>query len=122
MLRVLNTSTMKSPPLELWLTVSGVGGMVSEAASCGPGGWAFDRSAGLPAIEAVAGRVASAAAPASVAPFRKLRRTGSVDELRLGMISSRGTMPPHFRGKRSFERVSRRPCAASSGETNTCDG
>jgi len=62
--------------------------MVSAAASCGPGGRAFDRSAGMPAIGvlAAAGRVASAAAPASVAPFRKLRRAGSVDELRFGMI------------------------------------
>src|SRR3984893_12562468 len=85
---VLNTSTMKSPPLEVWVAVSGVGGMVSAAASCGPGGSAFDRSAGMPAIGvlAAAGRVASAAAPASVAPFRKLRRAGSVDELRFGMI------------------------------------
>src|SRR3984893_15617064 len=96
---VLNTSTMKSPPLEVWVAVSGVGGMVSAAASCGPGGSAFDRSAGMPAIGvlAAAGRVASAAAPASVAPFRKLRRAGSVVELRFWH-----DFPPGERCRRIF--------------------
>src|SRR5579864_4204090 len=78
MSRVLNTSTMKSPPLEVWFTGSADGGMVSAAASLGPGGAAFGRGSGEgeAAVLAWIG-VLSAAAPAMVAPLRKLRREAS---------------------------------------------
>src|ERR1700741_834653 len=73
---VLSTSTMKSPPLELWLTGSAGGGIASAAAGFGPGTAALARgSCGGDATGlAAAGAVVSAAAPARVAPLRKFRR------------------------------------------------
>src|SRR5262249_36051582 len=91
---VLKTSTMKSPPLELWFTGSAGGGIVSAAASFGPGGAALERCSGKPELAVLAATGAlSAAAPAMVAPLRKLRREASGAPLRplllrLDMVSS----------------------------------
>src|SRR5205809_6874936 len=74
MLRVFSTSTMNSPPLEVWVTGSLGGGVVSAANSFGPGTAAVSgaRSAATWALAATVG--VTAAAPASAAPLRKLRR------------------------------------------------
>jgi hypothetical protein len=82
---------MKSPPLVVCVTGSFIGGIASAAASRGPGGAALARGA-EGAVAARAGAV-RAAAPAIVAPFKKLRRPES-GELRLAMIASRGTHGP----------------------------
>src|SRR5690348_8808398 len=84
---VLMTSTMKSPPLEVWLTGSLLGGWVSTATCRGPGGSALisARGAATCAWEA-AGAVSVAAAPTSVALLRKLRRLESTGWRRLGMM------------------------------------
>src|SRR6267154_5695865 len=70
---------MKSPPLEVWLTGSaGGGGIASAAASFGPGIAALGRCSGKPeTVVLAAAGVLSAAAPAMVAPLRKLRRPAS---------------------------------------------
>src|SRR3974377_366133 len=85
---VFNTSTMKSPPLVDCDTGSFGGGMVSTAASLGPGAAAltFARGASETGILAATG-VVSAAAPASVAPLRKARRAVSGEFLRFGMVT-----------------------------------
>jgi transmembrane protein TMEM174 (potassium channel) len=89
MSRVFNTSTMKSPPLLLWLTRSANGGMVSAAASLGPGTAALARSTDRPDAGTLAATgVVSAAAPASVAPLRKLRRPVLGEVLRFDMVPS----------------------------------
>src|SRR5215470_3337989 len=89
---VLKTSTMKSPPLLVCVTGSLEGGMVSAAASFGPGAAALALRGVLGEIGVLAATgVVSAAAPASVAPLRKLRRPESGALLRFGMISSRGS-------------------------------
>src|SRR5580698_190847 len=92
----LSTSTMKSPPLLDWLTGSGsAGGIVSAAAIFGPGTAAlrpsFDGSeTGLSDAGMFAETgVVRAAAPANVAPLRKLRRPLSAEGLRFEMDSSR---------------------------------
>src|SRR5665811_2450353 len=87
---VLNTSTMKSPPLVVCEMGSFDGGIVSAAANLGPGTAAFV----LPldgsdiCVLATTG-VVRAAAPASVAPLRKLRRPASGELLRFDMVPSR---------------------------------
>src|ERR1039458_6972757 len=87
---VLNTSTMKSPPLVDWETGSFDGGIVSAAASFGPGAATLARGCGTPEIGVLAATgVARAAAPAIVAPLRKLRRPASGELLRFDMVSSR---------------------------------
>src|SRR5580704_12626607 len=65
------TSTMKSPPLLVWVAGSEEGGSVS-AIRFGATGLAGSRAAAGAARAAMGG--VSAAAPASVAPVRKLRR------------------------------------------------
>src|SRR6266700_511974 len=88
---VFSTSTMKSPPLLVWLTGSSDGGIVSAAASFGPGAGALARSDEAPEIDVLAATgVVRAAAPAIVAPLRKLRRPRLGDRLRFDMASSRG--------------------------------
>src|SRR5262245_32025026 len=89
---VLNTSTMKSPPLDVCVTGSLDGGMVSTAASRGPGAAAlrFARVVAASSGLAFAG-AASAAAPTTVAPFRKMRRLESNPRRRFDMVSSRET-------------------------------
>src|SRR5690242_10463783 len=89
---VLNTSTMKSPPLVVCSTGSLIGGIVSAAARRGPGGTALGRAAAANGAVVARAGVARAAAPAIVAPFRKLRRPVS-GELRLAMIFLPGN--PH---------------------------
>jgi hypothetical protein len=86
---------MKSPPLLDWLTGSGsAGGIVSAAASLGPGTAAFGPSFDGPdaGIFAETGLVrvgvVRAAAPASVAPLRKLRRPLLAAGLRFDMDAS----------------------------------
>src|SRR5215475_6215863 len=91
---VLNTSTMKSPPLVVCVTGSFMGGIVSAAASRGPGEAALARGAAAEGALAARAGAVRAAAPAIVAPFKKLRRPES-GELRLAMIASRGTRRPH---------------------------
>src|SRR5262249_21584870 len=81
------TSTMKSPPLLVWLTGSFTGDMVSTAASWGPGGAALVGGLACGVATVAAAGVVSAAAPASVADFRKLRRPTSVFDF--DMASSR---------------------------------
>src|SRR5215467_16327723 len=89
---VLNTSTMKSPPLVVWLTGSFDGGIVSAAASLGPGAAAFLLPlGGSDACVLAATGGARAAAPATVAPLRKLRRPASGALLRFGIGTSRDT-------------------------------
>ena len=88
MSNVLNTSTMKSPPLEVWLTGSRSGGRVSTAIWIGPGAAAFMAARGaltgtLTWASAAAG--VSAAALARVAPLRNLRRSGSGNGRRFDM-------------------------------------
>src|SRR5690348_400978 len=100
MSKVLNTSTMKSPPLVVCVAGSLIGGIVSAAARRGPGGAALARGAAANGAVVARTGVASAAAPAIVAPFKKLRRPES-GELRLAIISSRGSRTalaaPHVR-------------------------
>src|SRR5205814_6368808 len=69
----LSTSTMNSPPLEVWFTGSLGGAVVSTAMSFGPGTAAFRGGRGA-AVWAFAAAGVSAAAPVSAAPLRKLRR------------------------------------------------
>src|SRR5260370_20235641 len=97
---VLKTSTMKSPPLLVCDTGSFDGGMVSAAASFGPGTAALLRRCSMGEIGTLAAAgAASAAAPASVAPLRKLRRPESGGLLLLAIMSSQGLrrmlMAPH---------------------------
>src|ERR1700726_4180658 len=66
---VLNTSTMKSPPLVVWVCGSFSGGEVSSAVWIGPGAAALRFARGA----------------ASVAPFRNVRRSGSGDGRRFDM-------------------------------------
>src|SRR5262249_45806555 len=70
---VLNTSTMKSPPLVVCVTGSFTGGWVSTAICRGPGTAALRLLPGAAGSASAAAGV-SAAALASVAPLRKLRR------------------------------------------------
>src|ERR1700734_4482183 len=71
----LSTSVIKSPPLDVGLTGSWGGGMVSAAICRGPGGAAInfsDWAAGMGL--ATTDGVTAAAAPTKPAPLRKLRR------------------------------------------------
>src|SRR5450755_892163 len=87
---VLNTSTMKPPPLVVCEMGSFDGGVVSAAASLGPGTAAFVLSLdGSNICVLAATGVARAAAPASVAPLRKLRRPASGELLCFDMVPSR---------------------------------
>src|ERR1700722_5687029 len=86
----LSTSVMKSPPLEVWLTGSLAGAMVSAAICRGPGSAAFNFSAGATGMALAAGVVTAAAAPTRLAPLRKLRRLESGDWRRFDMASSQG--------------------------------
>src|SRR5471030_2043561 len=91
---VLSTSTMKSPPLVLCVTGSVDGGMVSAAASRGPGAAALLLTLGGSTLCVLAATgVARAAAPAIVAPLRKLRRPASGAWLRLVIVPSREAAP-----------------------------
>src|SRR4051794_16493791 len=69
---VLNTSTMKSPPLDDCVAGSLTGACVSTAICRGPGPGAFNFFAA--GTVASAGATVIAAVPASAAPFKKLRR------------------------------------------------
>src|SRR4051812_19798597 len=69
----LNTSAMKSPPLVVCVVGSWPGAWVSAANCSGPGTAALSVE-GLVAGIALAAGAVTAAAPASVAPLRKLRR------------------------------------------------
>src|SRR5450759_3685289 len=87
---VLNTSTMKSPPLVVCEMGSFDGGIVSAAANLGPGTAAFVLAlAGSDICVLAETGVARVAAPASVAPLRKLRRPVSGELLRFDMVPSR---------------------------------
>src|SRR5271165_1667576 len=85
---------MKSPPLEVWLTGSFVGGSVSTAICIGPGTaalrFALLRFALGAATWAPAATGVSAAAPTRPAPLRKLRRLESGKLRRFDMHSSQG--------------------------------
>src|SRR6266581_4745275 len=70
---VLNTSTMKSPPLEVWVTGSAAGGCVS-AARFGCGTTRADSLDGDCCAPVGMAGAAKAAAPVSVTPVRNLRR------------------------------------------------
>src|SRR5262245_60758794 len=84
----LNTSTMKSPPLDDCVTDSLVGGWVSAASCAGPGTAALRLGLGATACACAPAGV-SAAAPTRPAPLRKLRRPRAGESLRrLGMASS----------------------------------
>src|SRR5262249_46214681 len=74
MSRVFSTSTMNSPPLDVCVTGSCAGGMVSAAVSCGPGTAALRSGRGAAARVSAASAGVNAAAPTRVAPLRKLRR------------------------------------------------
>src|SRR5262249_49719111 len=76
------TSTMKSPPLELCVTGSFSGALVSTAIWRGPGGSALRSARGAATCACAATGDARVAAPASPAPFRKLRRLASSDDER----------------------------------------
>src|SRR5262245_10478466 len=82
------TSTMKSPPLELCVTGSLSGALVSTAIWRGPGGSALRVARGAVACAlATTGAARVAAAPARVAPFKKFRRLESSDDgRRLGIL------------------------------------
>src|SRR5271165_6458208 len=84
---VRRTSTMKSPPLEVWLTGSLVGGSVSTAICFGPGTAALRFGLGAETC-AVAAAGVSAAAPTRPAPLRKLRRSELGKLRRLDIYSS----------------------------------
>src|SRR5450759_413609 len=87
---VLNTSTMKSPPLVVCEMGSFDGGIVSAAANLGPVTSAFVLPLdGSDICVLAATGVVRAAAPASVAPLRKLRRPASGELLRFDMVPSR---------------------------------
>src|ERR1700693_3277787 len=87
---VLNTSTMKSPPLVVCEMGSFDGGIVSAAANLGPGTAAFVLFLdGSDICVLAATGVVRAATPASVAPLRKLRRPASGELLRFDMVPSR---------------------------------
>src|SRR5262245_18396114 len=73
---VLKTSTMKSPPLVVWLTGSLTGGWVSSAIWRDAGAADLFGFGAAGSASAVVG-AAIAAALASVAPLRKLRRAMS---------------------------------------------
>ena len=81
---------MKSPPLVVCEMGSFDGGIVSAAANLGPGTAAFVLPLdGSDICVLAATGVASAAAPTSVAPLRKLRRPESGALLRFDMVPSR---------------------------------
>src|SRR5262249_36761025 len=106
------TSTMKSPPLDDWVTGSFSGALVSTAIWRGPGGSALRLARGAVAWACAAtgaAIVAAVAAPASVAPFRKLRRLASSDaERRLDMRFLPVTDAGHPGGVRvAWARLSR---------------
>src|SRR5436190_7519826 len=87
----LNTSTMKSPPLEDCVTDSLVGGWVSAASCAGPGTAALRLALGATACACAAAGV-NAAAPTRPAPLRKLRRARvgeSLRRLRMGFLLGR---------------------------------
>src|SRR5215469_9149160 len=108
---VLNTSTMKSPPLVVWLTGSFDGGIVSAAASLGPGAAAFLLPlGGSDACVLAATGGARAAAPATVAPLRKLRRPASGALLRFGIGTSREAASVPLRPRTEF--ICLRKCCA----------
>src|SRR5215468_9968311 len=81
---VLSTSTMKSPPLVVWVCGSFSGGEVSNAVWIGPGAAALRLARGA-ATCAEAATGVTAAAPAKVAPLRNLRRSGSGNGRRFDM-------------------------------------
>src|SRR6266478_2371916 len=84
---VLSTSTMKSPPLVVWVCGSFSGEEVSSAAWIGPGATALSCARGAaPWAAAATGGVTAAAAPASVTPLRNLRRSGSGNGRRFDMV------------------------------------
>src|SRR5262245_46305650 len=71
---VLKTSTMNSPPLDVCVAGSFTGDCVSAAIWRGPGREAFSFAGDGTGMAFAAGVAEIAAAPASVAPLRKLRR------------------------------------------------
>src|SRR5690348_8204166 len=89
----LKTSTMKSPPLEVWFTGSAAGGTVSAATCRGPGMAALRGGAAGTAL-AVVGATNAAAAPATLAPLRKLRRLESAEWRRFDMTAPWDRSPP----------------------------
>src|SRR5580658_10943078 len=75
---VLSTSTMKSPPLELWMTGSCTGGLVPAAVSgAGALAGAAGEAGGAGADAAATAVDARAAAPVRLMLLRKRRRSDS---------------------------------------------
>src|SRR5262245_44824397 len=93
---VVSTSTMKSPPLVDWLTGPFDGGIVSGAAAC-----LLPLGGSVACVLAATGG-ARAAAPASVAPLRKLRRPVSGALLRFGIGTSREAVSVPLRLRTEF--------------------
>src|SRR5262249_57088288 len=69
----LSTSTMNSPPLEVWFTGSALGGVVSAATSLGPGAAALRSARGGAACARAATGGGRAPAPGTAAPWEELR-------------------------------------------------
>src|SRR5207247_4835966 len=84
---------MKSPPLVVCVAGSLFGGCVSAAICSGPGSVALSLGCGGAGIAFAAVGAASAAAPATLAPLRKLRRATSGELLRRFMDSSERLHP-----------------------------
>src|SRR5436190_3000203 len=84
---------MKSPPLVVCVAGSLFGGCVSAAICSGPGSVALSLGCGGAGIAFAAVGAASAAAPATLAPLRKLRRATSGELLRRFMGSSERLHP-----------------------------
>src|SRR5262245_11097435 len=120
---------MKSPPLVVWLTGSFDGGWVSSAIWRAPGAAALGLPCGAAGTALAAAVGVNAAAPAKVAPLRKLRRPiAGESSRRFDSLLFMGSSSEHIHARSArrildFSRgVSRQPDRSSrrSGGDHLC--